>query len=126
MKADLKFKAVWWNSFLFYWALIFLLFALVAAAADFFNRQADALGGAGRVRRGKNGASAGGVFSDERNRHGDAGISGSGQSGAGLRCVLAACRFGIKTLGIVKPGCFFVRTENVYEWRTGTGGERVL
>ena len=37
MKADLKFKAVWWNSFLFYWALIFLLFALVAAAADFFN-----------------------------------------------------------------------------------------
>ena len=37
MKADLKFKAVWWNSFLFYWALIFLLVALVAAAADFFN-----------------------------------------------------------------------------------------
>ena len=37
MKADLKFKAGWWNSFLFYWALIFLLFALVAAAADFFN-----------------------------------------------------------------------------------------
>ena len=83
------------------------------------------MGGAGRVRRGKNGASAGGVFSDERNRHGDAGISGSGQSGAGLRCVLAACRFGIKTLGIVKPGCFFVRTENVYEWRTCTSGERV-
>ena len=45
--------------------------------------------------------------------------------------MLAACRFGIKTLGIVKPGCFFctdgerVRVENVYEWRTGTSGERV-
>lgn len=55
----------------------------------------------------------------------NAGISGSGQSGAGLRCVLAACRFGIKTLGIVKPGCFFVRTENVYGRRTCTSGERV-
>lgn len=125
MKADLKFKAVWWNSFLFYWALIFLLFALVAALRIFLISEAvlwrrwAAFAGAKTVRLLEV------CFlmkeTDTATRVYLAAVNLALGCGA---CWLLADLV-LKHSGIVKPGCFFVRTENVYGRRTCTSGERV-